>query len=59
MINKYWGESFEGLKREVKRMKEPPRPKYYSKEEELDYLLDKIRKKGVNSLSSKERKAAG
>ena len=56
LIDRYWGEGFEGIKRKVKDIQQPPPPKYYSKEEELDELLDKIRRKGVDSLSSKEKK---
>jgi len=51
MINKYWGENVEML-----RNWKPKQPdSRLSEEEELDALLDKINKKGINNLSKKER----
>ncbi len=50
LVNNYWGDSIQKIKRNLKR----PKPTK-SKEQELNELLDKIRKNGVRSLTSKER----
>ncbi|MDB4727607.1 rhomboid family intramembrane serine protease [Saprospiraceae bacterium] len=49
-VDNYWGESVKKFKRDLKT----PPPKM-SKQEELDMLLDKIRKSGIRSLTKKER----
>ena len=51
MIDKYWGESVENL-----RNPKPKAPRFANKESELNFLLDKIAKKGIGSLSRQERK---
>lgn len=55
LIDQYWGDNIENLKDQIKN---PGRPRKYAPtpEEELDELLDKIRRNGINSLSDKERK---
>jgi len=52
LLENYWGEGFESIKSRVKTMNTP---KQINPEDELDYLLDKIKRKGINSLSAKER----
>ena len=51
MVDKYWGESIENLKNP-----KPKEPKFATKEIELNFLLDKISKKGMESLSRQERR---
>lgn len=51
MINKYWGENVESIKNWTQKRPETQR----SREEELDDLLDKIRKTGMRSLNKKEK----
>ncbi|MFN7117913.1 MAG: rhomboid family intramembrane serine protease [Saprospiraceae bacterium] len=53
MIDKYWGENVEMLKNWKPKPSDPNRK--LSQEEELDALLDKINKYGINSLSKKEK----
>jgi len=53
ILENYWGEGFEKLKQNIK---EAQTPTVLSREEELNTLLDKIKKTGFKSLSSKERK---
>lgn len=48
MIKDYWGESAHQIKTTFKKEHQSP-------QEELDELLDKISKKGIKSLSKKER----
>lgn len=48
MIKNYWGESAHQIKTSFKK-------EYRSNQEELDTLLDKISKKGMKSLSKKEK----
>lgn len=50
MIAQYWGESLQQM-----RNPKPKAPKFANKESELNFLLDKIRKNGMNSLSRKEK----
>jgi membrane associated rhomboid family serine protease len=47
MINNYWWVERSSLRSPLRKQEEP--------EETLDYLLDKIRKKGLDSLTKKER----
>ncbi|GJM35984.1 MAG: hypothetical protein DHS20C18_49850 [Saprospiraceae bacterium] len=51
MVEKYWGETVDNIKLGIKK-----KPDRISPEEELDVLLEKIRKNGLKSLSDKERK---
>ncbi len=51
MIDHYWGETVDRIRLGIKQ-----KPERMSREEELDMLLEKVRKKGLNSLSGKERK---
>lgn len=51
MIHNYWGENVRSVQNLRKK-----RPPAKNKEEELNELLDKIRKYGMESLSNKERK---
>lgn len=51
LIDNYWGETVENIRLGIKK-----KPEQMSPEEELDILLEKIRKKGLNSLTDKERK---
>lgn len=53
LIDNYWGETIRGAS-EVFQPK--PAETKREKQEELDYLLDKIRQKGIKSLTKKERK---
>ena len=50
MIDQYWGESIENLKNPKSKA-----PKFANKEIELNFLLDKIAKNGMGSLSRQER----
>lgn len=51
MIDKYWGENADMLKEWTQKRPDTKR----SREEELDDLLDKIQRSGMNSLSKKEK----
>jgi membrane associated rhomboid family serine protease len=53
MVDGYWGEGFRSVKKRVKR--KPRQPVFTNKQEELDTLLDKIRLKGMDSLTPAER----
>lgn len=52
LLENYWGEGFASMKSRVKEMNTP---KQIDPEEELDFLLDKIKRKGIKSLSQKEK----
>lgn len=55
LIENYWGESLASIKGQIKNSGR--KPQYHpTPEEELDELLDKIRRNGINSLSDKERR---
>lgn len=47
LIDKYWGVDASAVRRSFQKKEEP--------EVSLDYLLDKIRKKGIDSLTKRER----
>ena len=51
MIDQYWGENIEQMKNP-----KPKAPRFTNKESELNFLLDKIRKDGIGSLSRKEKR---
>jgi len=51
MVEKYWGENVEMMK----NWKQKPPETKRSRAEELDDLLDKIRRSGMKSLSKKEK----
>lgn len=53
MIDSYWGETLRSARNLPSNLRKSNTP---SKEEELNKLLDKIRTKGIDSLSSAERK---
>ena len=53
LIDHYWGEGFARFKENLASRQEEPS---MDPEEELNLLLDKIGKKGIESLSKKERK---
>lgn len=55
IIDKYWGENIAELKDQIKNPSRTQK-RYRSAEEELDELLDKIRRNGINSLSDQERR---
>lgn len=50
IVDNYWGEGIKKFKNEIKTA--PPK---LTRQEELDALLDKIRKNGIKSLTKKER----
>ncbi len=52
LIDNYWGEGFAQFKEKLTQPKEPS----IDPEEELNLILEKIRKKGISSLSQKEKK---
>ncbi len=53
IIDGYWGK---GRRQSVRKTRRPPKtPAFVSKQEELDMLLDKIRLKGMDSLTVEER----
>ena len=53
MVQDYWGENIRRVKKTAKR--KPRQPVFANKQEELDTLLDKIRLKGMDSLTQSER----
>lgn len=55
LIDKYWGENIANLKEQIKHSGRS-QDRYQSREDELDELLDKIRRKGINSLTDDERR---
>lgn len=50
LMDGYWRKSMDNIRRDIKTPKET-----LTKEEELNQLLDKIRKSGIRSLTKKER----
>lgn len=55
MIDRYWGETVRSVQRFRFKLQSNPSDKM-SREEEMDQLLDKIRAKGIKSLTNEERK---
>lgn len=55
MIDRYWGETVRSVQRFRFKLQSNPSDKM-SRQEEMDQLLDKIRAKGIKSLTNEERK---
>lgn len=55
MVDKYWGENVKSVQNKTAKIRSIKSQTRKDKEEELDELLEKIRKHGMNSLSKKEK----
>ncbi|MDX1941132.1 MAG: rhomboid family intramembrane serine protease [Saprospiraceae bacterium] len=55
MVDNYWGENVKSVQKRTAKIRSIKSPSRKDKEKELDELLEKIRKHGMNNLSKKEK----